>query len=298
MSFSIISFGEILFDIYPENKCIGGAPFNFAFHLHNSGHNVRFVSRIGEDDNGHEIMKFMLKSQMSTDLVQKDTHHKTGVVSVHLDSEGIPVFIINENTAYDYIEPGNTLLHFCRSGIDLFYFGTLVQRNLISKETLYLLLENVNPEAIIFFDINLRQNFYSEEIIEKSLSKCTVLKANNVELSSIKKLFYLKGDEYTVSQKLIKLFDIDIICITKGSRGASLYVRNHQYHKEYNRASMKTAIDTVGAGDGFAAILGLGLLHKWPYSKILTKADRFARIICQLKGALPNNKSFYSEVDY
>ncbi|MBN2536197.1 MAG: carbohydrate kinase [Spirochaetales bacterium] len=291
MSSRIISTGEILFDIYPQYKYLGGAPFNFSFHLHNTGHEVAFVSAIGTDTNGNEVKQFMLKNNMKLDFLHEDARHRTGQVLVHLDPEGVPSFIIKKNMAYDYIRPGPALFSFIQSGVDLFYFGTLVQRNHISRKTLSALLGTLKKGTIILFDINLRQNFYSKNIIKRSLSACTVLKANDEELACLKDMFHLKGDEYTIIQKIITLFDIDVVCVTKGSRGASLYTLHEQYHSEQKGVPV---IDTVGAGDGFAALLGAGLLHQWPYQEIVDKADRFAGALCSIKGALPADASFYT----
>lgn len=295
MSFRIVSIGEILFDIYPEYKCLGGAPFNFSFHLHNAGYTVAFVSCVGRDKNGEEIEQFMLKHHMRLDFLKVDPGHQTGQVLVRLDLEGIPSFVIKENVAYDYIESVPALFPFIESGVDLFYFGTLVQRHHVSQSTLYTLTGYMKEDTIVLFDINLRQNFYSREIIEKSLSLCTVLKANDEELACIKDMFHIRGDEYSIAQTIIKKFDIDVVCVTKGSRGASLYLQDQQYHSEQKRENGFSVIDTVGAGDGFAAVLGAGLLLKWPFQEIVTKADRCARAVCSIEGALPPDMSFYPD---
>lgn len=300
MNFRIVSIGEILYDVYPDNKYMGGAPFNFSFHLHNMGYNVAFISGIGRDRNGSEIKQFMLKNNMRTDFLTEDPAYRTGEVLVRLDPQGIPSFIIKENTAYDHIRPNPFILHYIESGVDLFYFGTLAQRQDESKNTLYSLLKYRNQDTIVLYDINLRQNFYSRDTIERSLSVCTILKANEQELSYIKGIFQIQGDEYAISRKIIELFDISVICVTKGSKGASLYTRDQQYHsgkeKENGIPHLPgiPVIDTVGAGDGFAAVLGAGLLLKWPFRKIVTEADRFAHTVCSIKGALPQDRSFYS----
>ncbi|MBN2441172.1 MAG: carbohydrate kinase [Spirochaetales bacterium] len=293
MKYRIISIGEILFDIFPDYSTMGGAPFNFAFHLHQCGHTVAFLSRIGNDPPGEKILEFMNRHHMQAGFISVDPSHKTGEVSVRLNPEGVPDFIIKENMAYDFIQPHEHILRFMESGLDLFYFGTLAQRNHVSRSTLFELLNKLQEGVIIFYDINLRQKFYSREIIEESLSVCTVLKANDDELTCLKEMFSLQGDEYAAVQKLIRMFDLSSVCITKGGKGASLYQPDHQYHIRKKENTDTCIIDTVGAGDGFAAGLAIGLLSHATPGEILVNADRFAGVLCCINGALPSDSSFY-----
>jgi fructokinase len=293
MKYCIAGFGEILFDIYPGYKCMGGAPFNFAFHLHQFGHEVAFISRVGKDDNGMEIKGFMEQYSMNTDFLETDPCNKTGEVRVCLDSKGIPAFTIEKNTAYDFIQPGKALLAPFLSGVHLFYFGTLAQRHPVSRETLYRILHYLPGEALIFFDINLRQDFFSREIIEKSLSACHVLKANDDELDCLKEMFHIQDNEFNAVLKLIARFNLYCVCVTKGSKGASLYFKDKQYHVGESTGPGDAVIDTVGAGDGFAAGLAMGLLTQTSPGKIIARADTFARRLCRIKGALPLESSFY-----
>jgi fructokinase len=294
MKFRVVCFGEILFDVYPGYKCLGGAPFNVAFHLQHLGHEVAFVSSVGKDTHGNEIKQFMQDHAMRTEFLSINPCKKTGSVLVHLDPSGVPSFVIKEDVAYDEILPAPGLSRFIESGIDLFYFGTLAQREEVSRTTLYTLLHILPPGTIILCDINLRQHFYSRDILKNSLSVSTVVKVNYEEFLCIREMFHIKGDEGTAARDLIRRFSLDLICLTRGIEGASLYTRDEKYHTPSAHQGAGLVVDTVGAGDGFAAILGAGLLLQQPYEEILKNADHFARAICCIKGALPRDTSLYA----
>jgi fructokinase len=272
---------------------MGGAPFNFAFHLHQCGHDVTFISRIGKDNNGKEIKGFMEQNSMNIDFLQRDPLHKTGEVHVCLDSHGMPSFTIKKDAAYDFIQPAGTQFISLLSRTHLFYFGTLAQRHPVSRKTLHTILDQLPGETLVFFDINLRQDFFSREIIEVSLSACDILKANDDELVRLKDMFHLPDNDYEAVLKLMTLFNISSLCITKGSKGASLYVNDKHYHVKEPSGAREKVIDTVGAGDGFAAALAIGMLSHLPPGEVMKTADTFARRLCSIKGALPAEYSFY-----
>ena len=160
----ITSIGEILFDVYEDRKTMGGAPFNFVYHVIKLTGQGNFISRIGNDNLGEEIRQFFSKKLIPADYLQIDKKHKTGVAKTVLDDRKIPTFTIEENRAYDFIEQNDDLIRLIKNNTDCLYFGSLAQRNKVSRETIRK-LSNFAP--IKFCDLNLRQNFYSKEIIER-----------------------------------------------------------------------------------------------------------------------------------
>jgi fructokinase len=292
--YRILCIGEVLFDVYPSSQYLGGAPFNFSFHMHQTGNNIVFVSRIGDDVFGKKVEEILGEKGIDMTYLQKDPNLPTGKVLVELDSMGNPSFTIVPDVAYDAIEEDERVSRFMRRGVDLIYFGTLAQRSIMSRSTIFTYLEYAAKNTLIFYDINLRQHYYTEQIILNSLKKCTILKANKEELSFIMKLLSLKMDEKSAVFFIAEQFHIPYICITKGACGASLYTGGQVYHavKEKNNTG-KRIIDTVGAGDAFSAVLAQGLMEERPYSYIVNKAHCFAKAICTIEGALPEGKAFY-----
>jgi fructokinase len=292
--YRILCIGEILFDIYPLSQCLGGAPFNFAFHLHQADNTVAFVSRIGNDILGDKIEGILCEKGFDTTYVQKDTSLQTGKVFVELDSTGNPSFTIVENVAYDAISEDASVKKFIQNGLDLIYFGTLAQRGIVSRATIAAFLDQAAGDTLIFYDINLRQHFYTEQIILDSLRKCTILKANEEELIVLKNLLSLNTDEMNAVFHIAEQFHIPHICITRGASGASLYNRGQVYHSANGKSdTADRIIDTVGAGDAFSAVLAQGILEHWPCSYSVNKAHSFAKAICTIEGALPKGNAFY-----
>ncbi|MFC1771173.1 PfkB family carbohydrate kinase [Candidatus Margulisiibacteriota bacterium] len=291
--FSILVIGEILFDIFAEQgyENIGGAPFNFAYHIQNILGNVVFISKIGDDALARKALNFLGESRFPVKYIQTDKKYPTGKVNVTLDKESIPTFDIVENTAYDYIEYNDQLDKLLNSTeIDLVYFGSLAQRNDCTRDTLEKILTKTR-KALTFMDLNLRAPHYNEEIIELSLHASDILKINEGELevlSSLYKLTALNTEDKI--RKIADNFNISFINLTSGDKGSILYLED-TFHQ--TKVVPKNIIDTVGAGDAYASILALGLLYKWPAGKILEVASEFALEICQIKGAVPRENDIY-----
>ena len=284
---AIVSIGEILFDIYDNDKKIGGAPFNFIYHVIKLSGSGNFISRVGKDENGKEILDFFKKKEISNEYVQIDPVHPTGKATANLNENKIPDWVIEENCAYDFIELSNSVADLA-AGIECLYFGTLAQRNNVSRATIQSLF---NKDVKFFCDLNIRQKFYTKEVIELSLKTSHVLKINEDELILLTKLFL--PDSYDLERsalKLKELFDIDMICVTRGESGSYLF---HAGEVNYCKASTEKPVDTVGAGDAFAAILCIGYLNNLSLSDLNKTANDFAGEIVRITGALPANDSPY-----
>lgn len=285
----ILAIGEILFDIFPSYKRLGGAPFNFSIHTSCFGAPIHFISRIGDDRNGRDIIKKIRSYNFDISGLQIDTDHKTGEVIVDLSNPVDPKYEILKDVAYDYIDFSKEVKKVLGNKIDLFYFGSLIQRGR-SGETVKKIYECINKESKIMCDINLRAGCYSEEIIKDSIAYCNILKINNKEIKIVKDCFGNRDNNFDFMRKIIEEHSLDMICLTEGSSGSCIMTKEKCYSA---RPGKITPIDTVGAGDAFASILAIGILKKWPIKTILERATKFAEDVCLMKGAVPEDISFY-----
>ena len=287
----INAIGEILFDVYPETKNLGGAPFNFLFHIHKLTSRGSIISRVGFDVLGNKALNFLKNNGLETKYIQVDHLHPTGVTTVNLDENKVPSFNIDEERAYDYIEMNDEIYRLINEETDCLYFGLLAQRSEISKSTIHNLL---GGKIKYFCDLNIRQNFFSNNTITKSLTAADVLKLNLDELKLINDLlFNEKFNIDTCVKRVMENFDIELIAITKGAEGSTLF--NNKEKDDYRMIS-SAVVDTLGAGDAFAAIFCLGYIRNWNLAKINTLANEFANHICQIKGALPEKNEVYDMI--
>lgn len=287
----ILVIGEILLDVYPQYQRLGGAPFNFAYHLENLGFPVCFISRIGSDNGGQIITEKLKQYGFSMDTIQVDADKPTGTVRVRLDQKGIPDFNIVPNVAYDHIEyvPEKHLPFIHRA--KLIYFGSLAQRTPFGFETIQTILSQRTPGTRCFYDINLRPNCYKDNIILQSLTQSNVLKLNQQELETLKNIIAFQSDDDGFVRYLLKTYPLECISLTKGEIGSALHTQKSVFRQ--SATTVDQSIDTVGAGDAYAAMLAVGILKGWPYEKMLDMAARFASRICEIKGAIPEPGPFY-----
>lgn len=285
----IAAFGEILFDVYANSKNLGGAPLNFIYHVNKLTGSGKIISRVGKDGLGDEALSFLTSKGVLTNAIQIDDVHETGIAKVTLDEKGVPNFIIEENRAYDFIKIDEEKAVDILKDIDCLYFGTLAQRNDVSRNSLHTLF---NKPIKYFCDINIRQNYYTKGILSESLKQSDVVKLNLDELKIANKLFL--SDQFEVnatSKKLMNKFKIELLAVTKGTEGSSLF-RGEE--TDNNKPEQGSVVDTVGAGDAFASILCLGYLNNWELGKINKLANEFAGQICMINGALPKEDAIYT----
>ncbi|QQS36120.1 MAG: hypothetical protein IPM56_18075 [Ignavibacteriales bacterium] len=288
---SITSIGEILFDVYPDKKIPGGAPFNFIYHIKKITGEGSFISRIGDDEYGKEISAFLKRNNISTELIQMDTEHPTGLAIASLDENKIPHWEIKENCAYDFIELNQLVETHLLNYSDCIYFGTLAQRGEVSANSLNKIFR-MNKKFIC--DLNIRQNYYSKEVLDSSLKTANVLKMNTEELNLVYNLFYNRVFvENEIATRIINDFEIEMIAVTNGEEGAAIYTSNS---KNIMKAKTRNVVDTVGAGDAYSAVLCLGYLRNLHPEKINTIASEFAAYIVTQRGALPANDSIYESL--
>ncbi|MDJ0780319.1 MAG: carbohydrate kinase [Desulfosarcinaceae bacterium] len=281
----VIVFGEILLDIFPDYTRIGGAPFNFAFHLHRLGIPVRFVSRIGRDENGEKIQAFLEEQRFPADDLQVDDNCPTGTVQVTLDAQGSPRFDIRTGVAYDEIELAPLAAPLSARPPALFYFGTLAQRTPAAHARLLRLVDRLPSRTRCFYDINLRPGATPPDIVAASLSRSRILKLSEAELHWLQRELGAPRGEEACLAWLHERYALDTIALTFGAAGSLL--STGEGTSRIGPAPVGTVVDAVGAGDAYAALLAYGHLHQWSADRILKRAAAFAAEICRLPGAVP-----------
>lgn len=283
MSFNIVGIGEVLWDLLPAGPQLGGAPANFACHAHALGAHACVVTRVGNDDFGRAILKRFEQMEIADGTMQVDEAAPTGTVTVALSDQGIPNYIIHENVAWDHLSVTPPALQAVRAA-DAVCFGSLAQRGAISRAAIQRLVAAAPAEALRVFDINLRQNYFSREIIGQSLRLANVLKLNDAELPVLAQLFGLTGSTRHQIETLAQKFSLQLVALTRGPAGSLLF----QAGQWSDCPSIPiTIVDTIGAGDSFTAALVMGLLCKMPLDEINDLADEVARHVCSCAGATP-----------
>jgi fructokinase len=281
--FILVGLGEILWDMLPEGKQLGGAPANFAYHAQAIGERGVVVSCVGDDKLGKEILSCLDELKLDRQYVSVDSRLPTGTVTVELDEDGKPDYTIHENVAWDYI-PSNPELLSLASKIDAVCFGSLCQRSPVSQKTVRSFLAATGADCIRVFDINLRQSYYNREIINIMLELSNVLKLNDEELAVVANLLGITGSEIDVLSQLTERYGLRLIALTRGASGSRLYAQGEDSNHQGFPAQIA---DTVGAGDSFTAAMTLGLLNGKNLDIINEYANRVASFVCSQSGATP-----------
>ena len=286
---NILSIGEILFDLYPTKKKLGGAPLNYIYHINKLLGNGTIISRVGKDQLGKKAFEEINKCNINSNYIQEDSVYPTGVANITLDSSGNPEFEIDTDRAFDYIEKTSELDELFSTEADCLYFGTLAQRSEKSRETIQSLFNKSGVKY--FFDLNLRNSFYDEEIIIKSLQTADVLKVNYTELKELNELItQINYNTEKVAFELMEQFNISLIAVTRGKDGATLFENGKRF--DYANPSVKI-LDSTGAGDAFSAILSLGFMQGIETFRINKLANDFALEVCMIEGALLKDEIIY-----
>jgi fructokinase len=280
----LLGVGEILWDMLPAGKQLGGAVTNFAFHAKQLGAEAAVVSAVGEDALGREILDRLKQLGLPGDFLAVDSAHPTGTVDVTLDASGKPTYIIHENVAWDFV-PWTPALAPAARRADAVCFGSLAQRSPVTRKTIHDLLAATRCECLRVFDINLRQSFYSAQIIESSLQQANVLKLNDEELPVVAKLLGITGDDESILRALIRRYKLRLVALTRGPIGSTLMTPDAS-HTHPGIAT--TVADTVGAGDAFTAAIVIGLLKHTPLETMNNQANRLAAYVCSQPGATPS----------
>lgn len=280
----IVGMGEALWDVLPEGKKIGGAPANFAYHVSQFGFDSRIVSAVGEDTDGTEIMDVFQKKALKTMIAC--VPYPTGTVQVTLDAVGVPCYDIKEAVAWDNI-PFTGELKSLALNTRAVCFGSLAQRSQVSRDTIKRFLDAM-PDLdgnLKIFDVNLRQGFYTKEILCDSMSRCNVLKINDEELVVISRIFDYPGiDLQDKCWILLAKYNLKMLILTCGTNGSYVFTPGVVSFQETPRVAVA---DTVGAGDSFTAAFTSAVLAGKPVQEAHKLAVEVSAFVCTQSGAMP-----------
>ena len=280
----IVGMGEALWDVLPEGKKIGGAPANFAYHVSQFGFDSRVVSAVGRDELGDEILKVFKEKNLKTQIEQVD--YPTGTVQVTLDGEGVPCYEIKEGVAWDNI-PFTSALEELAKNTRSVCFGSLAQRSVVSRETINSFL-NAMPDGegqCKIFDVNLRQGFYTKEILCNSMKKCNILKINDEELVTVSRMFGYPGiDLQDKCWILLAKYNLKMLILTCGVNGSYVFTPGEISFVETPKVEVA---DTVGAGDSFTATFVAAILKGKPVAEAHKLAVEVSAYVCTQNGAMP-----------
>lgn len=282
MERKIVGLGEALWDCLPEGKKLGGAPANFAYHAGQFGFDTLAVSALGEDALGEETIAALEEHRLS--YLMPRIPYPTGTVQVTLDEQGIPTYNIREGVAWDNIPFTPEIEQVARS-CQAVCFGSLAQRSVVSRETIAKFLDSTPSDCVKIFDINLRQSFFTKEIIEASMRRCNILKINDEELVVVSRMFGLPDlDEEKRCKQLIQEYNLDILVLTCGTNGSYVFTADRSYYQPTPKVEVA---DTVGAGDSFTGSFCAAILKGKPIHEAHALAVKVSAFVCTQNGAMP-----------
>lgn len=276
--------GEALWDVLPEGKKIGGAPANFAYHVSQFGLPSMAVSAIGDDPLGNEIRENFISKGLKHHLAT--VPYATGTVQVELDPNGVPQYEIKENVAWDNI-PWSPELEEIAKNTKAVCFGSLAQRNVVSRETIGRFLDTMPHEedSLVVFDVNLRQGFYTKEILCESMQRCNVLKINDEELVTVSRMFGYPGiDLQDKCWILLGKYNLKMLILTCGINGSYVFTPGNVSFQPTPKVEVA---DTVGAGDSFTAAFVASILKGKSVAEAHSLAVRTSAFVCTQNGAMP-----------
>jgi len=278
----VVGLGEVLWDVLPDGKKLGGAPANFAYHAGQFGLDTLAVSALGKDALADETIAALDERGLKYLLPRVD--YPTGTVQVTLTVDGIPTYEIKENVAWDNI-PYTPELAEIASNCRAVCFGSLAQRNVTSWATIRQFLDNTPADCLKVFDINLRQQFYTKDVIEESLKRCNILKINDEELVIIKRMYgYDDLDMRGICEKILADYQLKMLVLTCGTNGSYVFAPGLTSFQETPKVKVA---DTVGAGDSFTGSFCASILNGKSLEEAHRKAVAVSAFVCTQNGAMP-----------
>lgn len=278
----IVGLGEALWDCLPDGSKLGGAPANFAYHASQFGNDAYAISAIGNDALGDQTLKEFDEKHLKYVMPRVD--YPTGTVQVELDEEGIPTYDIKQNVAWDNI-PFTPEIENVAKHCGCVCFGSLAQRDKISRDTIHRFIDTTPMSCLKIFDINLRQNFYTKEIIQESLKACDILKINDEELVTIGRLFGYPGlDIENKCYLILGKYNLKMLVLTCGTNGSYVFAPGV---KSYQPTPKVEVDDTVGAGDSFTGSFASAILAGMPIKEAHKLAVEVSAFVCTQPGAMP-----------
>ena len=280
--FRVVGLGEMLWDVFPSGPVFGGAPANVACHAAALGADATMISCVGADDLGTRAIAALAERGVDTSVVARSEHFPTGTVQVRLSEGGQPSYEITRHVAWDHV-PWSSEAKALAARADAVCFGSLAQRGETTRETVRRFLKATPPACLRVFDVNLRQNFYDDEILRESLHLANVLKLNDEEAPVVAEACFGMRMADPL-ERLAREFDLRLVALTLGSKGAILAAGGERHDQP---APETKVADTVGAGDSVTAAMILGTLAGWPLAKIAAHATAVAAYVCSQPGATP-----------
>ena len=280
----VVGLGEVLWDVLPEGKKLGGAPANFAYHAGQflGNDNTIAISALGEDKLADETIEALREHNLN-DLLPR-VPYPTGTVQVQLDEQGIPTYDIKENVAWDNIPFDDDIQQIARN-CRAVCFGSLAQRNIVSRTTIQKFLDATPDDCVKIFDINLRQQFYTKEIIQESIRRCNILKINDEELVLIGRMFGYPGlDIENKCWLILGKYNLDMLVLTCGTNGSYVFTPGSVSFQETPKVQVA---DTVGAGDSFTGSFCAAILSGKSVPEAHKKAVEVSAFVCTQNGAMP-----------
>ena len=290
----IVGLGEALWDVLPEGKKLGGAPANFAYHAGQfvGSENTIAISALGEDKLAEETIDALQEHHLN--YLMPRVAYPTGTVQVQLDEQGIPTYDIKENVAWDNI-PFTPEIEKIAANCKAVCFGSLAQRNVVSRENIHRFLDKTPADCVKIFDINLRQNFYTKEIIQESMRRCNILKINDEELVLIGRMFGYPGlDIENKCWLILGKYNLDMLVLTCGTNGSYVFSRCEALSAPTTSGQMSfqetpkvEVADTVGAGDSFTGSFCAAILSGKSVPEAHRLAVEVSAYVCTQNGAMP-----------
>ena len=278
----IVGLGEALWDVLPEGKKLGGAPANFAYHAGQFGLDTIAISALGEDKLAEETIDAL--KEHSLNHMMPRVPYPTGTVQVTLTGDGIPTYDIKENVAWDNIPYTDEMKEIAQNARAV-CFGSLAQRNVVSRENIHKFLDDTPKDCMKIFDINLRQQFYTKEVIKESLQRCNVLKINDEELVLIGRMFGYPGlDIENKCWLILGKYNLDMLVLTCGTNGSYVFTPGQMSFQETPKVEVA---DTVGAGDSFTGSFCACILNGKPVPEAHKTAVEVSAFVCTQNGAMP-----------
>ncbi|MBQ8701879.1 MAG: carbohydrate kinase [Prevotella sp.] len=280
----VVGLGEALWDVLPDGKKLGGAPANFAYHAGQflGAENTLAISALGEDKLAEETLASLHEHGLN--YLMPRVPYPTGTVQVTLDEQGIPSYDIKENVAWDNIPLDSEIQEVARS-CKAVCFGSLAQRNIVSRETIHKFLDLTPEDCVKIFDINLRQQFYTKEVIQESMRRCNILKINDEELVIIGRMFGYPGlDIENKCWLILGKYNLDMLVLTCGTNGSYVFTPGNMSFQETPKVEVA---DTVGAGDSFTGSFCAAILAGMPVAEAHRRAVAVSAYVCTQNGAMP-----------
>jgi fructokinase len=278
----IVGLGEALWDVLPEGKKLGGAPANFAYHAAQFGQETIAISALGEDALGDETIEALKEHNLN--YLMPRVPYPTGTVQVTLTGDGIPTYEIKENVAWDNIPFTNEILEIAKNARAV-CFGSMAQRNVVSRENIHKFLDATPDDCTKIFDINLRQQFYTKEVIKESLKRCNILKINDEELVLIGRMFGYPGlDIEDKCWLILGKYNLNMLVLTCGTNGSYVFTPGQMSFQETPKVEVA---DTVGAGDSFTGSFVGSILNGKPVPEAHKTAVQVSAYVCTQNGAMP-----------